>query len=75
MAKPDNRADNVEKIQDAVQNTIENYREAEDYLADNADDISSEEAANIRNKNENREQSIQGMREEIKDEAQAQNEQ
>ena len=37
MAKPDNREDNVEHLQQAVQNTIENYREAEDYLEEFGD--------------------------------------
>lgn len=69
MAKPDNRADNVERLQEHVQNTIDNLEEAEDYLSEHADEISGEEAARIREKNENRRQSIRGMRSEIKDEA------
>lgn len=69
MAKPDDRSDNVEKLQRAVQNTIENFREAEDYLEEYADEISSEEAEQIREKNARRRQSIDGMRSEIKDEA------
>lgn len=69
MAKPDDRSDNVEKLQRNVQNTIENFREAEEYLAEHAEEISGEEAARIREKNRNRRQSIKGMREEIKDEA------
>jgi len=69
MAKPDNRADNVEKLQEHVQNTIDNLEEAEDYLSEHADEISDTEAAQIREKNERRRQSIKGLRDEIKDEA------
>jgi len=69
MAKPDNRADNVEHLQQAVQNTEENLNEAEDYLAEHADEIGSTELNQIRSKNERRRESVQSFREEIKDEA------
>jgi small acid-soluble spore protein (thioredoxin-like protein) len=72
MAKPDNRADNVEKLQRNVQNTIENLRESEEYLAEHADEISSTELNDIVEKNANRRESIAGFRSEIKDEARAQ---
>ena len=69
MAKPDNRADNVEHLQQAVQNTMENLNEAEDYLAEHADEVGSTELNQVRSKNERRRESIQSFREEIKDEA------
>ncbi|MFB5267841.1 small acid-soluble spore protein Tlp [Paenibacillus enshidis] len=69
MAKPDNRADNVGKLQDTVQDTIENFREAKDYLNEHADEISTTERNTIEEKNNRRKASIRGMREEIKDEA------
>ncbi|MEX2416600.1 MAG: small acid-soluble spore protein Tlp [Paenibacillaceae bacterium] len=69
MAKPDNRADNVQKQQRNVQNTIENLDESEEYLAEHADEISGQELSNLKNKNGNRRQSIEGLRNEIKDEA------
>ena len=69
MAKPDNRADNVPHLQKAITNTIQNLHEAEDYLAEHADEIGSTEMNEIRSKNERRRQSIEGFREEIKDEA------
>jgi small acid-soluble spore protein (thioredoxin-like protein) len=69
MAKPDNRADNVEKLQSAVQNTIQNMEEADEYLAEFSDEISSEERSSIEEKNERRRASIAGMRREISDEA------
>jgi small acid-soluble spore protein (thioredoxin-like protein) len=69
MAKPDNRADNVDHLQEHVKNTIDNLQEAEGYLDEHADEISTEEFDNITNKNQNRRESISAFREEIKDEA------
>jgi len=69
VAKPDNREDNVEHLQDAVQNTIENFREAEDYLEEFGDEIPASEKEQIEDRNERRKRSISGFREEIKDEA------
>ncbi|WP_154649423.1 small acid-soluble spore protein Tlp [Calidifontibacillus oryziterrae] len=63
--KPDDRSDNVEKLQDMVQNTLENIEEAEATMKF----ASPEERARIQEKNKRREESIQGMREEIRDEA------
>jgi small acid-soluble spore protein (thioredoxin-like protein) len=65
---PDDRSDNVEKLQTMVQNTIENIEEAEDSLAFSD---SEEQREQIRAKNHRREESIQAMRNEIQDEAQA----
>lgn len=64
-SNPDDRSDNVEKLQDMVQNTIENIEKAEETLAF----ASGEEKARIEQKNQRREESIQAFREEIKDEA------
>ncbi|WP_340701309.1 small acid-soluble spore protein Tlp [Brevibacillus borstelensis] len=69
MAKPDNRSDNVEKLQEMIQNSMENMRETRDYLNAHGDEISAEEKANLQQKNERREESIEGFRSEIKDEA------
>ncbi|WP_445492449.1 small acid-soluble spore protein Tlp [Niallia sp. 03133] len=62
---PDNRLDNVEKLQDMVENTMENIQKSEQTLSFASD----EEKAQIEQKNKRREQSIQGFKEEIKDEA------
>lgn len=70
MAKPDDRSDNVEKLQEMVQNTIDNLEESEEYLDEHAEEIAPQEAEAIRENNENRRQSIQGFRSEIRDEAQ-----
>ncbi len=71
MAKPDNRADNVEKLQNNVQNTLERLHESEEYLQEHAEEIPPREASDIRAKNDRRRDSIEGNREEIKDEARA----
>ncbi|APH05101.1 small acid-soluble spore protein Tlp [Bacillus weihaiensis] len=64
---PDDRSDNVEKLQSMVQNTIENIEEAQDSLQF----ANPEERERIEAKNLRREESINAMRNEIKDEAQA----
>ncbi|MNP03137.1 Small, acid-soluble spore protein Tlp [compost metagenome] len=69
MAKPDDRSDNVRKLQESVQNTIENFREAEDYLTEYADEITGNEKQQIEEKNAKRLKAIEGQRAEIKDEA------
>ncbi|MBB6452805.1 small acid-soluble spore protein (thioredoxin-like protein) [Salirhabdus euzebyi] len=61
---PDNRADNVEKLQEMVHNTIENMEEAEEI----AHLTSDKDKANLQAKNERRRESIKAMRAEIKDE-------
>ncbi|MFD0713256.1 small acid-soluble spore protein Tlp [Paenibacillus sp. GCM10027626] len=72
MAFPDNRANNAKRLKKAVKNTKENFNEAEQYLDEHADEISSCERANIEAKNENRKESIAGMKSEIQDEEQFQ---
>jgi small acid-soluble spore protein (thioredoxin-like protein) len=68
MAKPDDRSDNVAHLHEHVQNTIDNLQEAEEYLDEHADEITTEELDSITEKNQNRVQSISSFREEIKDE-------
>ncbi|UJF35991.1 small acid-soluble spore protein Tlp [Paenibacillus hexagrammi] len=69
MAKPDNRADNEVHLQNAIDNTMANINEAEDYLDEHADEISATDKQAIEAKNQRRRQSIQGFIEEKKDEA------
>ena len=66
--KPDDRSDNVEKLQNMVQNTIENVEKAEDSVEFANDDTQIQQ---IKEKNERRRESIKAMISEIKDEAQA----
>ncbi|WP_313800328.1 small acid-soluble spore protein Tlp [Cytobacillus sp.] len=65
--KPDDRSDNVEKLQTMVENTIENINEAEETL----EFSNAEDRARIEAKNERRKESIDTMRSEIQDESQA----
>ncbi len=62
---PDHRADNVERLQNQVQNTIENIEASNDVLAY----ATEEERQDIEKKNKHRNQSLQAMREEMKDES------
>ncbi|WMT27645.1 small acid-soluble spore protein Tlp [Bacillus aerius] len=60
----DDRSDNVEKLQDMIENTIENIDKSEVAMG-----LSTEEEKQmIKQKNENRRTSIDAMRSEIKDE-------
>ncbi|SDL70970.1 small acid-soluble spore protein Tlp [Sediminibacillus halophilus] len=61
---PDDRSDNVEKLQGMVQNTIANLEAAHETMKF----ASGEEKEQIKAKNARREESIRGFREEIKDE-------
>lgn len=69
MAKPDDRSDNVEKLQEAVQNTIDNLEESEEYLEEHSEELSPDESEALNAKNENRREAISGLRNEIRDEA------
>ncbi|MNW27204.1 Small, acid-soluble spore protein Tlp [compost metagenome] len=73
MAKPDNRADNVEHLQQHIQHTIQNLHEAEQYLDEHADEMNATEYAQINEKNQRREASIRSFRAEVKDEAKRSN--
>ncbi|CEG27389.1 small acid-soluble spore protein Tlp [Bacillus sp. B-jedd] len=63
---PDDRSDNVEKLQEMIHNTIENMERAEETLAlsDN-----EETKRQVEEKNARRRESIEAMRLEVKDEA------
>jgi small acid-soluble spore protein (thioredoxin-like protein) len=65
---PDDRSDNVEKLQSMIQNTIQNMEEAEESLQFANDDT---HRSQIEAKNERRRESIDSFRAEIKDEANA----
>ncbi|MDD9149703.1 small acid-soluble spore protein Tlp [Sporolactobacillus sp. CQH2019] len=69
MAKPDDRSDNAEKIAKNIGDTLENMNEARDYVKAHGNEMSEDEKRQIREKNQRREESIHGLREEIKDEA------
>lgn len=70
--KPDDRRDNVDRIQFNIDNTIKNYRETERMIAITDDEKAKKD---LIEKNERRRESLKGMREEIRDEAIAREEQ
>lgn len=66
--KPDDRSNNPERLERMIGNTLQNLNEAEDYLEAHEEEMSAEAKQQIREKNQRREESIQGFREELKDE-------
>jgi small acid-soluble spore protein (thioredoxin-like protein) len=62
---PDNRSDNVEKLQDMVQNTMDNINKAEETMVN----ASPDEKEMIQQKNKRREAAVESFKEEIQDEA------
>ncbi|MDT8860578.1 small acid-soluble spore protein Tlp [Alkalihalobacillus sp. MEB130] len=69
MAKPDNRNDNVEKLQQMKENTEHNIEAAEESVAHT--DMKEEQKQIVKEKNERRKESIRGFEAEIADEMQA----
>lgn len=65
--KPDDRSDNVEKLQSIIVHTIENMQEAEAAMEHG----SEKDVADIEAKNERRREALDALRSEVKDEAQA----
>jgi len=70
LAKPDNRADNEVHLQQHINHTFNNLREAEDYLSVHTDQITEDEKQAIKAKNDRRKDSILEFIAEKKDEAQ-----
>ena len=64
--KPDDRRDNVERIQFNIDNTIRNYRETKDKIKITEDEKQRQE---LEEKNERRDQALKSMRKEIRQEA------
>jgi small acid-soluble spore protein (thioredoxin-like protein) len=67
-AKPDDRSDNVERIQGNINHTIDNMRKADEMIEETSDDTMRK---NLEAKNDRREEALKGMRHEIRDEAAA----
>jgi small acid-soluble spore protein (thioredoxin-like protein) len=65
---PDNRRDNVRKIQKHINHTIQNMELAEEMIPE-TDDPNTREA--LIEKNKRRERALEGFKEEIQDEARA----
>ena len=64
---PDNRKNNVERLHDMIENTQKKLQETEISL----EFASAEERGSIKQKNENRRQSIVAMEKEMKEEMEA----
>lgn len=64
--KPDDRSDNVEKIQKNIDRTIHNIEISEDMIAKTSDQKAKKD---LSEKNDRRRQSLKGLRHEIQDEA------
>ncbi len=67
---PDNRDDNVDRIQRNIDMTIHNMEAAEEMIAETPDEKMKK---TLSEKNDRRRQALDGMREEIKDEANTRN--
>lgn len=63
---PDNRADNVEKIQHNISDVIENMHRADEMIEKTPDEKMKE---TLKEKNKRRDEALEGLRSEIKDEA------
>lgn len=63
---PDDRSDNVNRIQRNIDMTIDNIQRANNLIAETSDRKLKQ---TLKDKNERREQALDGMRHEIKDEA------
>jgi small acid-soluble spore protein (thioredoxin-like protein) len=64
--KPDDRKDNVEKIQYNIDKTIQNMEMAEEMIAKTDNEKTKKE---LLEKNERRRSALEGMRKEIRDES------
>lgn len=64
--KPDDRSDNVDRIQHNISNTIENIRLAEEVIEETDDDRMKRD---LEEKNERRQEALSSLRKEIRDEA------
>jgi len=71
---PDDRSDNVEKLQQMIENTMANIHETEDFLKAHGEEMNPDAVAQLLAKNERRKEAIEGYRKEIQDELKAQKE-
>ncbi|KAA0546823.1 small acid-soluble spore protein Tlp [Bacillus sp. BGMRC 2118] len=65
-SNPDDRSDNVEKLQEMIHNTIDNMEAAEATL----EFANGKDRADVEAKNERRREALDALRNEVKDEAQ-----
>ncbi|WP_152656631.1 small acid-soluble spore protein Tlp [Oceanobacillus sp. CFH 90083] len=67
--KPDDRSNNTERIENTIAHTLQNMNEAEDFVKAHAEEMNAHDKKDIESKNERRRESIEGLRAELKDEA------
>jgi small, acid-soluble spore protein tlp len=68
MAKPDNRADNAEHLQEHIANTQQNINETEQYLNEFSSEMGGAQQNELQEKNERRRESLAEFEEELEDE-------
>ncbi|WP_054703431.1 small acid-soluble spore protein Tlp [Bacillus sp. JCM 19041] len=68
MAKPDDRSNNPERIENAIGHTLQNMDEARDFEKAHSEELSADDKQQIDQKNQRREESIDSLRSELKDE-------
>ena len=68
---PDDRSNNVERIQCNINHTLENISKADEMIENTSDEKMKE---TLKAKNERREEALSGLRNEIQDEAMAKKE-
>lgn len=64
--KPDDRRDNVDKIQENISNTIQNIHRADEMISKTDDEKMK---STLKEKNERRVETLDSLRSELKDEA------
>lgn len=64
--KPDDRSDNVRRIQDNIDNTLKNINLANEVIATSND---PKEIQNMKERNAKREEALEAMKSEIREEA------
>lgn len=69
MAKPDDRSDNVERLEESIDQTLDRAGDTRDYLNAHEDEIGPEQRQDLAEKNDRREEAVEGFRAEIADEA------
>lgn len=62
----DDRRDNVDKIQENINNTLDNFARTEEIIAETHD---TKLKGTLKEKNERRKDALHGMRQEIRDES------
>lgn len=72
MAKPDDRSNNPERIEDNIWDTKKRMDETQNYVNEHGQEISEQQKQQFKEKNQRREESIDGLRNELQDEVEDQ---